>query len=96
MAVFRAASGLDGDDAFHLHVLAAMLEPDLVGQVKGSGDGLVRELEDLYKLSFGQAFAAFEHLLPCEVKNGVASRLSDCFVAHAQDRIGKLGMRFCG
>ena len=52
VAVLGAAAGLDGDDAFHLHVLAAVPEADLVGQLQRRGEGFVREAEDLHQLVF--------------------------------------------
>ena len=63
MAVFGAAAGLDGDDAFHLHVLAAMPEADLVRQLQSlRGVASSGRVEDLHELVFAEAHAPLQDL----------------------------------
>ena len=62
MAVLRASAGLDGDDAFHLNVFAAVFQTHFVRQLQGGRQGFVRQPEDLDKLVLREADAIFEDL----------------------------------
>ncbi len=86
-----AAAGFDGDDPFNFHVLAAVLEANLMGELQGrGGDGLVRQLEDFFELRLVQAFAAFEDLLAGGVQDGVGAGFMGffcCLGGHVLDGI---------
>ncbi|MDQ0865135.1 hypothetical protein QF036_002716 [Arthrobacter globiformis] len=70
VAVLRAAAGLDGDDALHLDVFAAVPEPDLVGKLQGRGKGLVREAEDFLELRLAEPDAVLEDLPAGDFQDG--------------------------
>ena len=63
VAVLRAATGFQADDALDLDLGPAPAHTDLVGQGEKFLEPIVRQLQDLEHLGLGQAFAAFEHLL---------------------------------
>ena len=67
VAILRAATGLDGDDALHGYVRAAPLQAGLVGDVSDLFQLLIGDLEDLQEFLFVEANALLEGLLACDI-----------------------------
>ena len=63
MAILRAATGFQADDALDLDLRAAPAHPHLVGQRQQLVEPVIGQLQDFQHLIAGQALAALEHLI---------------------------------
>ena len=87
MAVFRAAAGLEADDAFDLDFGSAPLHPDVVGQRQEFLEPIVGQLQHLQYLVLAETFSAVENLLAGQAQNiclfgGATGHAFDCSLRH--------------